>query len=274
MQTNDLKSLVKVHWENETCGTRYSKSKELSDYYKEIEIERYKREPFIFEFAEFEKYSQKKVLEIGVGAGSDFVHWIKNKAKTTGIDLTRAAIDKTLEHTSIYNFSKEHFKLSIGDAENLNFPNEQFDLVYSWGVLHHSPDTKKALEEIFRVLKKKGRVKVMIYHRPSWTGWILALLYSFKKKSLYSPKKAIYHFLESPGTKSYSKKEARQLFMAVGFKNIHLKTKLSCGDLLDIHPSRKYNPKLFNFIRLLYPAFLVRLLGDRFGLYLLIEAEK
>ena len=270
----NLKRKVKKHWENEICGTRYKSGNDIASIIESTEVARYKLEPEILEFAQFQKYKDKKVLEIGVGGGVDHLNWYKAGAIPYGIDLTEAAIDLTRKRLGSYGISPED-RLKIGDAEKLEFETDTFDLVYSWGVLHHTPDTAKAFSESFRVLKPGGRLKAMIYHVPSWTGWMLWLRYGLLKANpLLSPRVAIYNYLESLGTKAYTLKEAEKMISAGGFKEISLKAKLGPGDLLTIRPSKRYEGLVYKLIWKVYPRWLVRLLGDRFGLGLMIEARK
>jgi len=188
--------------------------------------------------------------------------------------LTEAAIDLTTKRLNFHGFDPKG-RLKIGDAENLKFEDETFDLVYSWGVLHHTPDTEKAFFEAFRVLKSGGQLKAMIYHVPSWTGWMLWMRYGLLKGNPFlSPCDAIYNYLESPGTKAYSLEEAEKILSTCGFKKISLKSKLSPGDLLTIKPSKHYGGLNYKLIWKFYPRRLVRLLGDRFGGCLLITATK
>lgn len=262
----DLKKSVKQHWEDETCGTRYG---------DEICANRYKLEPYIHEFADFAGGKNKKVLEIGVGAGCDFMHWVNAGAIATGVDLTESAIKETQKRFDHYKLQATSYKLFPADAENLPFSDNEFDIVYSWGVLHHTPDTFRAFSEAFRVLKQSGTLKAMIYHIPSWTGAMLWIQHCLLKGKIWrNVKWAVFHHLESPGTKAYTVKETREMLTKIGFKNIHLKTKLCAGDLLTIKPSKKYQSMIYKIIWKLYPRFLVKLLGDRWGLNLLITATK
>ena len=115
----------------------------------------------------------------------------------------------------------------------------------------------------------------MIYHVPSFVGWMLWFRYGLLRFRFFlSPRKAIYHYLESPGTKAYTLKETRRMLSACGFKEIRLTTKLSPGDLLTIKPSRHYGVLVYQLIWKFYPRWLIRSLGDCFGLELLIEANK
>lgn len=269
-----LKTAVKEHWESETCGTRYGSSSSTKERLDEIEKARYGLEPFIPEFADFASGRGKKVLEIGVGAGVDFANWIKCGANATGVDLTEAAVKLTRQRLDGNNIIGT-YDLFVADAENLPFKDNEFDIVYSWGVLHHTPDTFRAFEEALRVLKPGGEIKAMIYHVPSWTGfllWVQTCL--LKGRPFKSIKKAIFNNLESPGTKAYTVNEARKMLKKIGFHDIHLKTKLCAGDLLKIKPSRKYQSRIYKIIWRLYPRWLIELIGDCFGLDLLIKAKK
>ena len=165
--------------------------------------------------------------------------------------------------------------LRVSDAENLPFHDNEFDVVYSWGVLHHSPDTAQAFREAFRVLRPGGIFKAMIYHVPSLTGFLLWIRHClFTGRFFRTPRYAIFHHLESPGTKAYSLAEASAMLSGVGFSSIMLSTKLCAGDLLLIKPSKKYSSQIYKILWAVYPRWLIKLFGDRFGLELLITAKK
>ena len=95
-----------------------------------------------------------------------------------------------------------------------------------------------------------------------------------KGKFWKSARRAIFDYLESPGTKAYTVHEAREMMTKIGFKNLDIRTKLCPGDLLTIKPSKRYEAALYKVIWKFYPRWLVRALGDRFGLNLLIEGNK
>src|SRR5207253_5241209 len=94
-------------------------------------------------------------------------------AHATGIDLTVIAISLTAERLQLNAVPKNKYTLQTADAEQLPFDNNRFDIVYAWGVLHHTPDTARAFRECFRVLKSGGALIAMIYHVPCWTGLML-----------------------------------------------------------------------------------------------------
>lgn len=272
---DQLKERVRAHWEHEVCGTRYGQSVARGERLREIEDARYRLEPYIPEFADFAAYAGRRVLEIGVGAGVDFGGWLAAGALASGVDLTEASIAATRERLDSKGVDPKRYELLRADAENLPFGDDEFDLVYSWGVLHHSPDTERAFCEAHRVLKPGGEFKGMIYHLPSWTGWFIWVLYGpLKGRPFLSVRRVVFEHLESPGTKAYSLREADDLLRRAGFSKVELRTKLGPGDLLLTKPSKRYGGALFRLIWQLCPRWLGRLLGDRLGLYLLIEARK
>jgi len=275
VESATLKGRVKDHWERETCGTRYGTNTDRTRFFDEISEARYRLEPYIPTFADFPSARGKTILEIGVGAGADFQNWCSHAHHSSGVDLTESAIALTAERLKLNSIPRERYALRTADAENLPFDDDSFDLVYSWGVLHHTPDTDRAFREAYRVLKPGGVVKAMIYHVPSWGGLMLYARCGLGRGKFWmTMKQAIFSDLESPGTKAYTLQEARSLLVKAGFEKITVSAKLSPGDLLTIKPSRKYASPLYRLIWRLYPRWLVRLTGDRYGLGLLMDAQK
>ena len=103
IETLPLKDKLRLYWEDETCGTRYGSSHQRQKFFEQIENKRYEFEPYIIDFADFTSAKGKKVLEIGVGAGTDFYKWVKNDAIATGIDLTESAVKLTRERLEVEN---------------------------------------------------------------------------------------------------------------------------------------------------------------------------
>lgn len=272
----DLKSRVKGHWEKEVCGSRYAGSR--ADQPADLDMmarQRYRLEPYIPGFANFDGAKGKMVLEIGVGGGVDFASWLKAGAVATGIDLSEAGIELTRRRLTELGFPEDSYQLAVGDAEDLAFGDDSFDIVYSYGVLHHTPDTKRAFREARRVLRTGGELKAMVYHVPSVTGWLLWLRYCFLAgRWLKTPRQAIHEQMESYGTKAYTIAEARLLLEELGFVNVKAYTKLVFGDLLLNKRSKKYRSPIYRLIWMLYPRWLIRMLGDKYGFFLFIEAKK
>jgi ubiquinone/menaquinone biosynthesis C-methylase UbiE len=266
----NLKSSVSAHWEEQPCGTRDLRADDRRAFFAQLEEERYQVEPYLRSFARFEEGRGQRLLEIGVGAGTDFINWVRNGAVATGVDLTEHGVRLTQERLQLEGLMAE---VRVADAEQLPFEDQTFDLIYSYGVLHHSPDTQRAIREVHRVLKPGGRARVMIYHVPSWTGFMLWGIHCLARlKPWKSPRWAIYHHLESPGTKAYTMAEARLLF--ADFSEVRLRAQLGNGDLLLMRPNQKYQGWPYRLAWELYPRWLIKLMGNRFGLFLFIEAVK
>jgi SAM-dependent methyltransferase len=270
-EDQELKARVRDHWDAEPCGTRGLASSDPRERLREAEAIRYTVDEHIPRFARFTESQGLRVLEIGVGAGTDFVQWLRNGASAVGVDLSPGSLEEARARVDAEALAGA--ELLVADAEELPFPDASFDVVYSYGVLHHSPDTQAAIREVHRVLKPGGEARLMIYHVPSWTGLLLWAVHGLAKlKPWLTPRRAIYDHLESPGTKAYTLAEARRLL--ADFDHVELSTALLAGDLLAMKPSARYQNPLARVAWALYPRGLIRRFGGRLGLGLLITARK
>lgn len=257
-------------WNKASCGESLYLSSLTKESFNNHSKIRYMLEPYILTFADFESTKGMKVLEVGVGLGADHQKFAEAGADLFGIDLTERAISLTRHRFELYGLQSN---LNQGDAENLSFSNNTFDMVYSWGVLHHSPDTEKAISEVFRVLRPGGTANIMIYYKYSVVGFMLWLRYAFLKGKPFLSLKHIYsNYLESPGTKAYSIKEAKALFS--NFKDVQMTTVLTHGDLLTSAAGQTHRGPLLSFARLLWPRWFIKSILKKNGLFLLIEAKK
>src|ERR1044072_756715 len=164
---DEWKRRAREQWGANPCGAHVAEGLEFGtrEYFDAIEAYRYREyAPWMTEALRFDCYSRKRVLEIGCGTGTDLLQFARAGAIVTGVDLTPRSIEIARRRFAVYDCPGE---FAIGDAENLAFPDESFDLVYSFGVLHHAPDTERAINEAHRVLKRGGRAIVMLYHRAS-----------------------------------------------------------------------------------------------------------
>jgi ubiquinone/menaquinone biosynthesis C-methylase UbiE len=171
----DLKERVRAWWDGRPCGSLISRQPAGSQpYFEEIERHRYEQEPHIPNVVRFEAWREKEVLEIGCGLGTDMLQFARAGARVTGIDLTPRAIELAAARFRLYNLDGN---FEPGDAEHLRFPSGTFDLVYSNGVLHHTPDIESAVAETYRVLKPGGTAILMLYHKHSYNYLINILLF-------------------------------------------------------------------------------------------------
>jgi ubiquinone/menaquinone biosynthesis C-methylase UbiE len=264
LKNPDLKNDVREFWNAEPCGTRYLEDSETFDSHARA---RNSLEPYIPEFAQFKSARGLGVLEIGVGMGSDYLEWLKSGAVATGVDISSKALERATHRCELAGYESD---LRVADAEQLPFIDDRFDVVYSYGVMHHSPDTPRCVREAFRVLKPGGQLRIMLYHHASLTGMMLWLRYGLiRGKSL---RQTVYESLESPGTKTYTQAEVRA--MLSGFEDISIRQVFSPGDLLLNRPSTRFQSIVYRLAWKLYPRALVRKLGKKWGLFLLINAKK
>ena len=163
---SELKQRVHDFWQSHPCGSKFSDAEMgTREFFDRVEAHRYAKEWHIPIAADFSNTRNLKVLEIGCGVGTDGLQFAKAGAIYTGIDLTEAAVELAQKNFASAGLCGE---FHVGDAENLHFSDESFDIVYSHGVLHHTPDIQSAVREIHRVLKPGGRAIVMLYHRDSY----------------------------------------------------------------------------------------------------------
>ncbi len=161
-----LKERVRAFWQANPCGVKFAEAEPgTRRFYELVEEHRYTKEWHIPQAAEFAKARGLRVLEIGCGLGTDGAQFALAGADYTGVDLTQAAVELARKRFELFNLTG---KFRTADAERLDFEDESFDLVYSHGVLHHTPDTEAAVREIHRVLRPKGKAIVMLYHRDSY----------------------------------------------------------------------------------------------------------
>lgn len=258
------KENVRDFWNTDPCGTRYLEGKEDFEAHARA---RYSLEPFIFDFAQFDRARGLRILEVGVGMGADYLEWLKAGARATGVDLSAASIERTRQRCQQAGYQPD---LRVADAEQLPFPDNAFDVVYSYGVMHHSPNTEQCVGEAWRVLKPGASARIMIYHHSSITGAMLWLRYGFLRgKSL---RQSVFDHLESPGTKSYTRAEALALFSS--FTKVQMRLVFSPGDLLLHQPSTRFQSGFYRLAWKMFPRGFVRRFGQPWGLFLLISAEK
>lgn len=232
MYKEHLKQEVYNYWNKASCGTEFIKQEKFTKaYFQDIEKIRYSLEPEIFSFAQFTRFHGKKILEVGIGAGTDFLQWIRAGTQTYGIDLTHEAIENVKHRLELFNLQAHDLK--VADAENLPYEDNAFDLVYSWGVIHHSPDTIRCLEEIIRITKPGGSIKIMIYNRHSLFAFYRYLLCGlFKGKPFRSFSNVLFFDQESLGTKAYTQKEIRSILKKYPVTINELKSTVTKHDLL------------------------------------------
>lgn len=164
----DLKEKVKEYWNNRPCNIKHS-DKELctKEYFDEVEKKKYFVEPHIPKFAQFERWNGKKVLEIGCGIGTDSINFARHGADLTIVEFSDVSLEITKKRFDLYGLKATFY---LGDVERLSefLPTQHFDLIYSFGVLHHTPDQKKAFSEVAKFVDKDTELRIMVYSKISY----------------------------------------------------------------------------------------------------------
>jgi ubiquinone/menaquinone biosynthesis C-methylase UbiE len=163
-------------WDADPCGavTVQDHRPGTLEFYRAIRRHRYEvYGPWFDRVVGFDSWRDLDVLEVGVGLGSDHYRFARGGNRMTALDLSREHLSQTTTHLKLEGRSTTpHY----GDAEEMPFADHSFDLVYSFGVLHHTPDTQKSIDEVLRVLRPNGTALIGLYHRHSWFYYISTML--------------------------------------------------------------------------------------------------
>jgi len=162
---NNITENIKDFWQKNPCGSDFVENSSWEKFFREYDEYKYKIEPHIPININNIDWKNKKVLEIGLGQGAEAQKIIERGAKYYGIDLTEESVFRVKKRLELNNLKYE--KISVMNAEKIEYPDEFFDIVFSHGVIHHSPNIEKIISEIHRTLKAKGTAVIMLYHKNS-----------------------------------------------------------------------------------------------------------
>jgi SAM-dependent methyltransferase len=203
---------VRDFWQSHVNNEYYTDAQRASDqYFREIETRRYQTHYHLRELFDSLDGRGQKLLEVGCGIGVDSIQLANRGFQVTAVDLTENALQVARQFAS---HRQVQIDFRLGNAERLDFPDETFDVVYSFGVLHHTPDLAKSVSEVHRVLRRGGTAYVMLYHRDSLVNlvhWALRLPYE-------SPRNRKDH---CPVVYTLSRRQARDLFRDFSRVSIH-----------------------------------------------------
>lgn len=245
------KEEVRDFWNRNVCQADLPGSEVgTREFFDEVEAIRYKYhyhlQP-IFKKIKEVTGTEGRLLEVGCGMGTDLIQLARMDISVTGVDLTESGIEMAKRRFEIYDLEAE---LKVADAENLPFEDESFDVVYSFGVLHHTPDTKKAISETQRVLKPGGKAFIMFYYKPSLNylaHWVTGVPFDGSKKD------------KCPVERAYTKREIRNLFDM--YSEVHIDIDYLFGTGWGIMNS-------------MTPIFIHRAFGKIIGWHAMIEGTK
>jgi len=265
---------VREYWDRRPCNIRHStKTPGSREYFDEVEKRKYFVEPHIPRFAEFPRWQDKRVLEIGCGIGTDTINFARNGASVTAVDLSEKSLEMARKRAEIFGLA-DRIRFYHGSAEQLEqvVPPQTFDLIYSFGVIHHTPHPERVLEQLGSYSRPGTTVKFMVYNRHSWkVFWILL---TYRKCQFWRLKELIARYSEAetgcPVTYSYSRRELRELMERHGFR-------VKRVQIEHIFPYRIRDYVQYRYIREWYfrwmPEPLFHILERMLGWHLCVTAE-
>ncbi len=283
---------VERFWDETPCDSEKSnEDKNRHEYYIQIEKDRYSHQSHIKKIIAEIDIKGKKVLEIGTGVGTDARKMIEHGAIYTGINVDKGSANATNKALEIFGLKGKAIQCS---ATNMIFEDESFDIVYSFGVLHHIPDVAKAISEILRVLKPGGKLIVMVYNRKSINYYIeIMILRKIFLRLILLP--GVINILKTAGFSEKVLSRHKELFSE--------KTKYSNEEWLSRNTDGPDNPfsRVYNYNELnellsdfnielqkvyffdythwgifgnVLPKFLINILGSSFGWHRMAYAVK
>lgn len=271
----DIKNSTKKVWGASPAGSAYGKQYQpgSKDFFEAVLEKRFSYElDWLDGIVDFKRFNGKKVLEVGCGAGYDAYQFCKHGADYTGIDIVPENPVLTQKHLEFYGFKATAIEM---DAEKLTLDDNTFDYVFSFGVLHHTPNIRKALQHIYNVLKVGGECQIIVYNKHSIFYWLTLVLSvwilrgKFLKMSLKDMRSKIEYTQSDalPLVNVYSKRQICKLMKEAGFSIIKTDIrKLLAEDL----PSIPLIRKMYKYI----PKRFLDVLGKKFGWYVSVRAVK
>jgi 2-polyprenyl-3-methyl-5-hydroxy-6-metoxy-1,4-benzoquinol methylase len=275
MLFSDVKiSRVQDYWNARPCNIRHSTAPlGTREYFDQVETRKYFVEYHIPGFAEFARWCDKKILEIGCGIGTDTISFARAGAQVTTVDLSEKSMELARTRASVFGL-EDRIRFCPGNAEELStfVPVEPYDLIYSFGVIHHTPHPGAVLQQLRQYARPGTIVKIMVYHRHSYkVGWILL---TEGKGQVWKLSELVARNSEAqtgcPVTYTYTRREACQLLESHGF---HVRK----VEVAHIFPYRISEYLKYRYVKKWYfrmmPGPMFRALERRFGWHLLLTGE-
>jgi ubiquinone/menaquinone biosynthesis C-methylase UbiE len=265
---------VRDYWNVRPCNIRHSPLPVGSEaYFDQVEARKYFVEPHIPGFAQFERWQGKQVLEIGCGIGTDTINFARHGASVTALELSDVSLDVARKRAEVFELS-ERINFILGDAESLGdlVPSTKIDLIYSFGVIHHSPNPERILEQISRLAQPGTTIKIMVYHRHSWKAFWILLKYG--KGRFWRASELIAQYSEAqsgcPITYAYTPREISLMVSQQGLQPTEV-------SIQHIFPYRIEDYVNYRYVKEWYfrwmPSVLFRWLEQRIGWHLCLTAK-
>jgi SAM-dependent methyltransferase len=161
---------VQAYWNARPCNIRHSNQPVgTKEFFNEVETRKYFVEPHIPLFAQFERWKGKKVLEIGCGIGTDTINFARAGAQVTAVDLSEESLKVAQQRAKVFGLER-NISFHQANAEELSayVRVEPYDLVYSFGVIHHTPNPSNAIAQIKQYMTGSSELRIMLYAKNSW----------------------------------------------------------------------------------------------------------
>ena len=267
-------SRVRDYWNDRPCNIRHSTAPiGTREYFDQVEARKYYVESHIARFADFERWRNKKVLEIGCGIGTDTINFARAGAQVTTVDLSEKSLELARSRASVFGLG-EQIRFYAANAEQLStfVPVEAYDLIYSFGVIHHTPHPGAVLQQLQQYVRPGTIIKIMVYHRRSYkVAWILL---TEGRGQFWKLPELVAKNSEAqtgcPVTYTYTRHEGRRLLERHGFCVTGVRAEHIFPYRIPDYVQYRYVPKWY--FRWMPRSFFTRL-ERLFGWHLLLTGE-
>lgn len=265
---------VRGFWDSRPCNLRHSPLEVgTREYFDAVEKRKYFVEPHILRFAEFKRWQDKKVLEIGCGIGTDTLNFARCGGRVTAAELSSKSLGIARQRAKVYGL-ESRIQFYCGDAEELSsfVPIEPYDLIYSFGVIHHSPHPERIISQWRQYMHPGSIVKIMVYHTFSWKALWILLAYGQGRFWQFRDLVARYSEAQTgcPVTYTFTPRQVDRMLGRFGLKVTQMQVE-------HIFPYRIPDYRQYRYIKLWYfrrmPPAVFRWLERHFGWHLCLTAK-
>ena len=208
----ELLEQIRTYWNNRPCNIKHSRSPiGTKEYFDEVEARRYANEPHNYTFPEFERWRGKRVLEVGCGIGTDAVNFARAGAIYTGVDLSSESVKLAKQRFDVFGLQGEIFEANAEELSAVFDHHEKFDLIYSFGVIHHAPRPDRVVANFPNLLAEGGESRAMLDAKNSWKNILIDAGWDQPEAQDNCPQ-----------AMTYTKSEAIDLFFMNGFGDVNV----------------------------------------------------